>query len=187
MATASKCFDWVETDGGRSAAGFSGKDAGDCVARAIALAAGLPYRKVYEDLAAMTAACRIGERASARDGVSKAVWQAYIEAMGWQKQPVEKVEDLMGRRRQPRPRDLPHGTFIARQANHLVCVKNCVVHDAWDSSERMVYAAWKLTGKPSPAALPRDEYEAAQFCYRRLSAADQRAFVRWIERQTQGD
>ncbi|WP_231970582.1 hypothetical protein [Polynucleobacter necessarius] len=36
-------------DGGREAAGFKG-GAGDCVVRAIAIAAELPYMEVYEDL-----------------------------------------------------------------------------------------------------------------------------------------
>ena len=36
-------------DGGRKDAGFKGR-AGDCVTRAIAIASGLPYKKVYNDL-----------------------------------------------------------------------------------------------------------------------------------------
>ena len=36
-------------DGGRQAAGFKGK-AGDCVVRSIAIATGLSYQKVYQDL-----------------------------------------------------------------------------------------------------------------------------------------
>jgi hypothetical protein len=41
-------------DGGREAAGFKG-GAGDCVVRAIAIAAQLPYMQVYEDLRAANA------------------------------------------------------------------------------------------------------------------------------------
>ena len=36
-------------DGGRSAAGYKGQ-AGDCVVRSIAIATGIPYQKVYDDL-----------------------------------------------------------------------------------------------------------------------------------------
>ena len=36
-------------DGGRAAAGFKGQ-AGDCVVRSIAIATGMPYQKVYDDL-----------------------------------------------------------------------------------------------------------------------------------------
>ena len=37
-------------DGGREASGYKGK-AGDCVARSIAIVAGLPYQEVYDALA----------------------------------------------------------------------------------------------------------------------------------------
>lgn len=40
---------FVVDDGGRAMAGFIGY-AGDCVTRAIAIATGLPYRQVYDDL-----------------------------------------------------------------------------------------------------------------------------------------
>ena len=36
-------------DGGRAAAGYEGQ-AGDCVVRSIAIATGMPYQKVYDDL-----------------------------------------------------------------------------------------------------------------------------------------
>jgi hypothetical protein len=36
-------------DGGRAAAGFKGQ-AGDCVVISIAIATGMPYQKVYDDL-----------------------------------------------------------------------------------------------------------------------------------------
>ena len=39
---------WEYNDGGRSKAGFKG-DARDCVVRSIAIATGLPYKKVYDD------------------------------------------------------------------------------------------------------------------------------------------
>ena len=41
---------FVYNDGGREAAGYKGK-AGDCVCRAIAIAARLPYQEVYDRLA----------------------------------------------------------------------------------------------------------------------------------------
>ena len=38
----------IITDGGRAAAGFKGKASGDCVCRAVAVAAEMPYREVYD-------------------------------------------------------------------------------------------------------------------------------------------
>ena len=41
---------FVESDGGRAAAGFTDEDAGDCVVRATAIASGLPYKEVHDAL-----------------------------------------------------------------------------------------------------------------------------------------
>ena len=48
-------------DGGRADAGFKGKT-GDCVARAVAIAAGLPYKEVYDRLAEGNATQRVSKR-----------------------------------------------------------------------------------------------------------------------------
>ena len=42
-------IDFIYNDGGRAEAGFKGKT-GDCVARAVAIASGLPYKEVLESL-----------------------------------------------------------------------------------------------------------------------------------------
>ena len=60
-------------DGGREAAGYKGK-AGDCVCRAIAIAADLPYQQVYDRLAEGNATQRASSRTakrsrSARNGI----------------------------------------------------------------------------------------------------------------------
>lgn len=52
---------FVVDDGGRAAAGYKGK-AGDCVARAIAIAADLPYADVYAVLAKGTGSQPAGKR-----------------------------------------------------------------------------------------------------------------------------
>jgi hypothetical protein len=52
---------FVQNDGGRAAAGFKGA-AGDCVARAVAIASGRPYAEVYERLAAGKAHQRVTRR-----------------------------------------------------------------------------------------------------------------------------
>lgn len=63
-------------DGGREAAGFKG-GAGDCVARSIAIASGLPYAEVYKALADGMGSNRATKRTrasavrrSARNGVT---------------------------------------------------------------------------------------------------------------------
>src|SRR4051794_13783243 len=51
MAPDLSTFRFVKDDGGRAAAGFRGK-ARDCAARAIAKTTGLPYRTIWDDIAA---------------------------------------------------------------------------------------------------------------------------------------
>ena len=80
----------VKDDGGRSGAGYKGR-AGDCVARALSIATGLPYREVYARLAAETGAQRATKRApkrpaSANRGISvrrrwfKATWRSWVSS-----------------------------------------------------------------------------------------------------------
>lgn len=84
-------------DGGRRAAGFKG-DAGDCVCRAVAIAADLPYSTVYAALAKSTGAqratTRSGKRpASARNGINtKRQWfKDYMAALGFEWTPTMYV------------------------------------------------------------------------------------------------
>lgn len=56
---------YVETDGGRAAAGFTGTT-GDCATRAITLASGLPYRDVYDRINALAKRERTGTRKRTR-------------------------------------------------------------------------------------------------------------------------
>ena len=81
----------VYDDGGRSAAGFRGK-AGDCVARSIAVATGLPYRHIYELLNEQAWRERPtgGCRSSARNGVFRQTCQRVLESLGWRWVPTIK-------------------------------------------------------------------------------------------------
>lgn len=37
------------------------------------------------------------------------------------------------------------GTFIVKMAKHIVCIKNGLILDTWDSSDKTIYTAWKIT------------------------------------------
>ncbi len=120
-------------DGGRKAAGFKGT-AGDCGVRAMAIALGLDYSVVYKELAQANA--DNGRAKSARNGVMKDVYTEVLKRHGfvWNKAPQR-----VGRK--ARCSDLK-GVVIAQQARHFVAVLDGVAHDAWDSTERMVYGYW---------------------------------------------
>ena len=120
-------------DGGRKAAGFKGT-AGDCGARAMAIALGLDYSAVYKELAQANA--DNGRAKSARNGVMKDVYTEVLKRYGWV---WMKAPQFSGRK--ARCSDLT-GVVIAKQARHFVAVIDGVAHDAWDSTERMVYGYW---------------------------------------------
>ena len=70
---------FVHDDGGRSAAGFRGQ-AGDCVARALALVTRRPYLECYRALADAERAA--GRPRSARNGVHRHVYEPVFAAFG---------------------------------------------------------------------------------------------------------
>ena len=91
LLAAPTALPWPHDDGGRAAAGFSG-EAGDCVVRAIAIATGVDYGSVYDEMAARAKAhqaahprsrryvTRSGKPASTspRDGVIRPVYEPYL-------------------------------------------------------------------------------------------------------------
>jgi hypothetical protein len=135
-------------DGGRKQAGFKGT-AGDCGARAMAIALGLDYTAVYKELAQANA--DNGRAKSARNGIMKDVYNEVLKRHGWVwvSAPTFKVLEgyknsegkvLFGRK--AKCSDMPSGTVIARQAGHYVAVIDGIAHDIWDCTHKMVYGYW---------------------------------------------
>jgi hypothetical protein len=134
---------YIYDDGGRAAAGFKGQT-GDCVTRAIAIAARLPYHEVYADLNSI--AIDIGsplKGSTARTGVPRKVYDEYLRDLGWHWTPTMQVGT--GCQVHLRPDELPSGRIIARLSKHLCAVVNGVIHDTHDCSRngtRCVYGYW---------------------------------------------
>jgi hypothetical protein len=130
-------------DGGRAASGFRG-DAGDCVTRAIAIALDLPYREVYDDLAARQA--ELGKPRSARNGVPRKVYENYLLGdHGWRWFPTMHIGS--GCTVHLREDELPTGRIIARLSKHLCAVIDGVIHDTHDPSRdgtRCVYGYFQF-------------------------------------------
>lgn len=120
-------------DGGREAAGFKGV-AGDCGARAMAIALGLDYKAVYKELAQANA--DNGRSKSARNGINKDIYSEVLKRYGWV---WHKAPQFVGRK--ARCSDLT-GVVIAKQARHFVAVIDGVAQDIWNCTERMVYGYW---------------------------------------------
>jgi len=159
---------FVIDDGGRAAAGFKGS-AGDCVARAIAIAAKRPYREVYDALATGRGSQRVTKRSgkksrSARNGIatSRKWFKDYMVGLGFVWEPtmligqgckVHLVED-----------ELPPGRLVVAVSGHYTAVIDGVIHDTHDPQrhsietgvkdgvpyrkeyDRCVYGYWSLWG-----------------------------------------
>ena len=122
---------WKFNDGGRESAGYKGS-AGDCVARAIAIAMERDYKTVYDDLAKLNKAS--GRSKSARKGVAKSVYKSYIESHGWVWVPTMTIGS--GCKVHLRADELPKGRVICRLSKHLCAVVDGVVQDTYDCSRK---------------------------------------------------
>jgi len=137
-------------DGGREAAGFKG-GAGDCVVRAIAIAAELPYMQVYEDLRIANAAYaeqrndklarKLAERGSSpRNGNHRNVFHDYILGHGFEWVPTMKIG--AGCQVHLLANELVEGRLIVKVSKHLSAVIDGVIHDTHNPSRggsRCVY------------------------------------------------
>lgn len=128
---------WQYSDGGRAAAGYKG-EARDCVVRAIALAAQLPYKQVYSELHR-----RAGE--SPRLGVNKRVYGPYLEALGFQWVPCMRIGD--GCTVHLRTGELPGDrALVVRLSRHVAAVVGGRVldtHNPTRGGARCVYGYWE--------------------------------------------
>jgi hypothetical protein len=133
---------WKYHDGGRAVSGYKG-DTRDCVTRAIAIATGLPYQQVYDDLNRLAESERPRgnrKRSHARTGVQKPTYKKYLESRGWVWTPTMKIGQ--GCKVHLRHDELPGGTLIVSVSRHLVAVVDGYVMDTHDSTRggtRCVY------------------------------------------------
>jgi len=147
----------VYDDGGREAAGFTGKT-GDCVTRAITIASGADYRQVYDELFQATLddrffmrklEARYGENArkhaSPRTGVNRRIYDRYLRDHGWEWTATMGIGT--GCQVHLREGELPpFGRLIVRLSRHLTTVLDGVIHDTFNPSRdgtRCVYGYYQ--------------------------------------------
>lgn len=150
---------WVATDGGRAEAGFKGTT-GDCAVRAIAVAAGLPYREAYDLVNAHCAKERPSKRrrgtSSARTGVHTVTMHRIMAALGWVWTPTMGIGS--GCTVHLCAEELPPGRLIARVSKHYVAVVDGVVHDTYDSRRETHYVRSGGGGAGGPDELRPGEW-----------------------------
>ena len=137
-------------DGGRAAAGFKGT-AGDCVARAVAIASGRPYAEVYARLAEGTGSQRAGKKgkrsASARNGinVTRKWFKDLMVEWGFVWVPTMTIGS--GCKVHLRADELPAGRLVVSVSGHYTTMIDGVINDTWNpdrGGNRCVYGYWKL-------------------------------------------
>ena len=140
-------LEWVKDDGGRAAAGFRG-DTGDCVVRAIAIAARLDYRSVYDafhDQMRANPHLVARGKTSPRDGVPNPLikWMLNHE-LGWAWTATMGIGT--GCTVHLAQGEVPMtGRLIARVSKHLVAIIDGVQLDTFDQARegtRCVYGYW---------------------------------------------
>ena len=139
-------------DGGRKDAGYKG-EAGDCVARAIAITAQLPYQDVYDTLAEGNANQRQSkhtpkQQRSARNGIFvKRKWfKDYMKTIGFEW--VATMQIGSGCKVHLTTDELPKGRLVVSVSKHYTSVIDGVLNDTFDCSrdgERCVYGYWRLS------------------------------------------
>jgi len=137
-------MEFVYSDGGRSKY-FKAGNVGDCVVRAICNATGKDYKEVYDAINKMSKSERTGKRkkktSNARNGVYKTTYKKYIEdVLGWKWHPTMKIGE--GCTMHLVEGEIPDGTIIVSLSKHNTCVKNKVIYDTYDCSEKEYYDAW---------------------------------------------
>jgi hypothetical protein len=133
------------TDGGRADAGFKGST-GDCVARSIAIASGLPYIDVYRSLADGGKSQR-GKKSTPRNGiyVGRKWFKDYMAQLGFVWVPTMKVGS--GCKVHLTADELPRGRLVIAVSKHYTAMIDGVIHDTSDprrGGTRCVYGYWQL-------------------------------------------
>jgi hypothetical protein len=148
---------FIQDDGGRRKAGFKNeKVAGDCVARAVAIASGRPYIEVYNELAELNASMRMTKHrrkrgAAGQRTASRGIWtkskpfKDYMTAMGFTWTPTMQIGS--GCKVHVREDELPKGWLVLALSKHYTAVVHGVLYDEYDCSRdgtRCVYGIWRF-------------------------------------------
>lgn len=134
---------FVQDDGGRAAAGFRGQ-AGDCVARAIAIASRRPYDEVYAALARGNGEQRAPKnrkaygRTAAHGIYTRRKWfKDYMASLGFAWTPTMQIGS--GCKVHLHDGELPRGRLVVAVSRHYTAVIDGVVHDTYDPQREDVF------------------------------------------------
>lgn len=131
-------------DGGRKEA-TGKKSSRDCVARAVAIASGIPYAEVYRALADGCASEIRSKSSDADHGVrvTRTWFKRYMKGLGFRWTPTMGIGT--GCRVHLKDGELPMGRLVVNVSRHMVAVIDGVIRDTHNPSRggtRCVYGYW---------------------------------------------
>ncbi len=151
-------------DGGRKLSGYKGHT-GDCVCRAICIAANLPYQDVYDVLANGNYMQRKSKRTEKKSktaahgiNVRRKWFKEYMKSLGFEWTPTMKIGQ--GCKVHLTDGELPNGRLVVAVSKHYTAVINGVINDLYNPErnttwihgdgttsiqKRCVYGYYKLT------------------------------------------
>jgi len=142
---------YIYNDGGRAASDYQGK-AGDCCARAFAIATGRPYQEVYDLINGLAKGERTGKRkrgkSNARTGVFKGTSHKLAYELDNRVRWVPCMTIGSGCKVHLKDGELPMGRLVVNLSKHFAAVIDGVLHDTYDCSRegtRCVYGYWDFT------------------------------------------
>ena len=136
---------FVQTDGGRRQDTKRRNHGKDCMVRALAVATGVPYAQVYDELVAE------GVFSPKRGGfMDRLVGQLNFADMDfhgfkfqWISFPAVKGKPRM--HADKFAEQFPTGTYLLRMGHHICCMADGVLYDMFSHTDRRcVYGAWQL-------------------------------------------
>lgn len=105
-----------------------GKKTSDCAVRALCTFLDIPYEIVYMDL------CKLGAKMYTVPNDTETLI-SYL-----QEKECTVISHIAKKgEKRPRVKDFTQGTHLLFVANHITCVKNGVLLDTWNCSEKSVY------------------------------------------------
>lgn len=139
---------FVYDDGGRAAAGFTGRT-GDCATRAFAIAARADYKTIYDrvnELAQRERPSKRKTRSNARTGVHRTTAQRLADELGFTWTPLMQIGS--GCTTHLTADELPTtGRHVLSLSKHYAALIDGVVHDNHlddRDGTRCVYGIWTL-------------------------------------------
>lgn len=112
----------------------AGRNVGDCAVRAISKALGTDWETAYALIA-------MNGYLMADMPSSNAVWGAVLRQNGFYRQAIPDTCPECYTIQQF-AEDHPHGVYVVGTGTHVVCVKDGMIFDSWDSSQEIPQYFW---------------------------------------------